>query len=98
MTEQAGLNLTQSLIHEDVCFQCDMAPMYVAFQVILSIGLSWILCLILTTTDAIPNNTTHPNYGARTDARLTVVDTAPWFYWPYPCKYSYIIIGMKTKI
>ena len=55
-------------------------------QVILSIGVSWIVCVILTTTDTVPNNSTHPNYQTRTDARLYVLDKAPWFYWPYPCK------------
>ena len=64
------------------------AQFYLFFimQVILSIVISWILCLVLTVTDTIPNNSTHPNYMSRTDVRLYVVDKAPWFYWPYPCK------------
>lgn len=63
-------------------------PIFQLFPVILSIGVSWIVCVILTTTDTVPNNSTHPNYQTRTDARLYVLDKAPWFYWPYPFQFG----------
>lgn len=60
------------------------------FKVILSVALCWILSYILTITDVISptiviNNKNATNL-ARTDARLDVLNTMPWFYFPYPCK------------
>jgi len=58
----------------------------ISSQVIVSIGLSWLFCHILTVTDVLPNNSTLPAYQARTDARIGVLERAKWFYWPYPCE------------
>ncbi|KAH3790529.1 solute carrier family 23 member 2-like [Dreissena polymorpha] len=59
-------------------------PLFQLFPVILSICITWLFCHILTVTDVLPNNATLPAYKARTDARLGVLQRAPWFTWPYP--------------
>lgn len=63
-------------------------PLFQLFPVILSICISWLFCLVLTVTDVLPNNSTEPSYMARTDARIDVLERAPWFYWPYPFQFG----------
>lgn len=72
-----------------------MQHLILCFKVILSVALCWILSYILTVTDVISptiviNNKNTTNL-ARTDARLDVLNTMPWFYFPYPCKQQYNI-------
>ena len=55
-------------------------------QVILAVIVSWILCALLTATDAIPDDPLHWSYHARTDVKSSVLDEARWFRIPYPCK------------
>lgn len=63
-------------------------PIFQLLPVMLSICISWLLCFILTQTDVLPTNSTEKAYKARTDYRHGVVDTAPWFYFPYPFKFG----------
>ncbi|XP_052770614.1 solute carrier family 23 member 2-like isoform X1 [Mya arenaria] len=63
-------------------------PLFQLFPVILSICFSWLFCYILTVTDTFTTNSTLPAYQARTDARLDVLERAPWFYWPYPFQFG----------
>ncbi|XP_053406670.1 solute carrier family 23 member 2-like [Mercenaria mercenaria] len=63
-------------------------PIFQLFPVILSICVSWLFCLVLTVTDVFPNNSTELSYMARTDARIDVLERAPWFYWPYPLQFG----------
>jgi len=57
--------------------------------VILAIVIGWILCAILTATDAIPNDKNHWSYHARTDVKARVLSEAYWFRFPYPCKSAF---------
>ncbi|XP_053407912.1 solute carrier family 23 member 2-like [Mercenaria mercenaria] len=66
-------------------------PVFQVFTILLSVGVSWLICYILTVTEVFPNNPEKPSYMARTDARVEVLKTAPWFYWPYPFQF-----GMPT--
>ncbi|KAK7110352.1 hypothetical protein V1264_014239 [Littorina saxatilis] len=66
-------------------------PVFIVVSVLLAVGLGWLLCLILTVSDALPTNSTEPAYRARTDISLNVVNTAPWFKFPYPFQF-----GMPT--
>ncbi|XP_076461581.1 solute carrier family 23 member 2-like [Babylonia areolata] len=59
-------------------------PIFVVISVLLAVGVGWLFCYILTVTDALPSNSTEPAYRARTDINTGVVDTAPWFKFPYP--------------
>ncbi|XP_006815228.1 solute carrier family 23 member 1-like [Saccoglossus kowalevskii] len=57
---------------------------FMLFPVILAISVSWLVCCILTATDVFPTDPKHPNYNARTDARIEVLYQAPWIWFPYP--------------
>ncbi|KAK3601378.1 hypothetical protein CHS0354_037693 [Potamilus streckersoni] len=61
-------------------------PLFQLLPVILSIGITWLLCYILTIANVFPSNPNHINYMARRDARNTVLKNAPWFRWPVPCE------------
>lgn len=39
----------------------------------------WIICVILTITDALP-----PGHPARVDTKLNIIEESPWFRVPYP--------------
>ncbi|XP_076653662.1 solute carrier family 23 member 1 [Halictus rubicundus] len=49
------------------------------FPVLLTIVVMWIICIILTVTDALPMG--HP---ARSDSKLKILSQSPWFRVPYP--------------
>ncbi|XP_003394195.2 solute carrier family 23 member 1 [Bombus affinis] len=49
------------------------------FPVLLTIVVMWIICTILTVTDALPVG--HP---ARADSKLKIINDSPWFRVPYP--------------
>jgi len=72
-------------------------------QVILSIIIGWVLCAILTVTDAIPSDEQHWSYYARTDVKIQVLSDANWFRFPYPCRsttfgdHCYIVLGIKAS-
>ncbi|XP_039260225.2 solute carrier family 23 member 1-like [Styela clava] len=54
------------------------------FPVLITIVLSWLLCLILTETGALPDNPNEVGYRGRTDVRISVLQNSPWFRFPYP--------------
>jgi len=64
-------------------------------QVILAIIIGWLLCAILTVSDAIPNDDKHWSYRARTDVKIRVLSEANWFRFPYPCKS--IVFGDRRR-
>lgn len=53
-------------------------------QVLLTILLSWALCVLLTSIDVFERGN-----PARTDIRISVLIDSPWFRFPYP--------GMQDK-
>lgn len=53
-------------------------------QVLLGLCISWLLCFVLTVTDALPSAPTAYGYLARTDTKGSVLSQAPWFCFPYP--------------
>ncbi|XP_070370207.1 solute carrier family 23 member 1-like isoform X4 [Equus asinus] len=54
------------------------------WQVLLSLCISWLLCFVLTVTNALPKDPTAYGYQARTDTKANVLSQAPWFRFPYP--------------
>lgn len=48
-------------------------------QVLLTILLSWALCVLLTSIDVFERGN-----PARTDIRISVLIDSPWFRFPYP--------------
>eukprot|EP00058_Branchiostoma_floridae_P015222 XP_002600710.1 hypothetical protein BRAFLDRAFT_83451 [Branchiostoma floridae] len=59
-------------------------PVFKLFPVILAIICAWILSAILTAAGAYTDDPSNPQYLARTDARTSVLNDSPWFYFPYP--------------
>ncbi|KAK7499327.1 hypothetical protein BaRGS_00009302 [Batillaria attramentaria] len=54
------------------------------FPVLLAMVVSWLLCLLLTVTNALPSEQGSWGYNARTDVRSAVLRDAPWIRVPYP--------------
>ncbi|KAJ8317253.1 hypothetical protein KUTeg_005157, partial [Tegillarca granosa] len=48
-------------------------PIFQLFPVLLSVGIVWLLCYILTIADVFPNDANQKAYKARTDSKLNVV-------------------------
>ncbi|XP_077864728.1 solute carrier family 23 member 1-like [Saccoglossus kowalevskii] len=63
-------------------------PLFTILPVILAIALAWLLCYILTVTDALPDSIESYGYPARTDIRMNVFYNSKWFYIPYPCQWG----------
>ena len=59
---------------------------FLSFQILLSMGIGWLICGILTTTGVLTNNPDKKEYKARTDSGLNIIAKTPWFYMPYPGK------------
>ena len=53
-------------------------------QILIGIIAGCILCVILTVTDAVPNDPKLRSFMTRTDARSDVLQKASWFNFPYP--------------
>ncbi|KAL9967146.1 hypothetical protein ACROYT_G025319 [Oculina patagonica] len=66
-------------------------PLFRLFPVILAIAVSWIICAIITSAGGFPSDPSIPQYMARTDARIDVLQRAKWFRFPYPGQW-----GMPT--
>ncbi|KAL9967142.1 hypothetical protein ACROYT_G025315 [Oculina patagonica] len=66
-------------------------PVFRLFPVILAIAVSWIICAIITAAGGFPSDPSIPQYMARTDARIDVLEKAKWFRFPYPGQW-----GMPT--
>ncbi|XP_046526194.1 solute carrier family 23 member 1-like isoform X1 [Equus quagga] len=58
--------------------------LFQVFPVLLSLCISWLLCFVLTVTNALPKDPTAYGYQARTDTKANVLSQAPWFRFPYP--------------
>uniref|UniRef100_A0A673XUD5 Solute carrier family 23 member 1 n=1 Tax=Salmo trutta TaxID=8032 RepID=A0A673XUD5_SALTR len=58
------------------------------FPIIMAIMLVWLLCYILTLTDALPSDPSKYGQKARTDARGDIMTLSPWFRVPYPCQWG----------
>lgn len=48
-------------------------------QVLITIVAAWLLCLILTAAGALPDDPTQVGYRARTDVKMDVLISSPWF-------------------
>ena len=66
---------------EGNCFVCVFF-----LQIIMAIVSSWVICAIITAAGGFPSDPDNPNYLARTDRELSVLEEAKWFRFPYPGK------------
>lgn len=55
-------------------------------QILVSLGLGWILSYILTATGTFTEDKDNIEYKARTDFNAEAIAKANWFYFPYPSK------------
>ncbi|XP_044636083.1 solute carrier family 23 member 1-like isoform X2 [Equus asinus] len=58
--------------------------LFQVFPVLLALCISWLLCFVLTVTNALPKDPTAYGYQARTNTEANVLSQAPWFRFPYP--------------
>ncbi|XP_047618947.1 solute carrier family 23 member 1-like isoform X2 [Phacochoerus africanus] len=73
--------------------KCHTSKFYL-FQVLLALCLSWLLCFVLTITNALPSAPTAYGYLARTDTKGNVLSQAPWFRVPYPGQWGLPTISL----
>ncbi|XP_044637100.2 solute carrier family 23 member 1-like isoform X1 [Equus asinus] len=64
------------------------------FSVLLALCISWLLCFVLTVTNALPAAPTAYGYQARTDTKANVLSQAPWFRFPYPGQWGLPTISL----
>ncbi|XP_069103092.1 solute carrier family 23 member 2-like [Argopecten irradians] len=58
------------------------------FAIPLSILLTWIICFVCTRMGLFPTDPTKSAYMARTDTRTELIESTPWFHWPYPGQFG----------
>ncbi|XP_078527466.1 solute carrier family 23 member 1-like isoform X2 [Lissotriton helveticus] len=75
-------------------FHFSMINLFQIFPVLFGIGISWLVCFILTVTNALPSNPQSYGYLARTDAKGNVLSEAPWFRFPYPGQWGIPTISL----
>ncbi|KAF3854546.1 hypothetical protein F7725_022601 [Dissostichus mawsoni] len=66
--------------------------------VLLGITLSWLICYILTTYNALPSEPSQYGYLARTDLKGDVISQAPWFRFPYPGQWGMPTVSLAGVI
>lgn len=72
-----------------VGFQIKKFELFRLFPVLLTIGIMWILTVILTTT-----NVFEPGHAARSDVRVNVLTEASWFRVPYPFQFGWPTVSL----
>ncbi|CAG5115658.1 unnamed protein product, partial [Candidula unifasciata] len=77
---------SQYLRNIAIPFPCLKEPLHIfaLFPVLLAVILSWVICVVLTETNALPSNSTEWGYAARTDTKINVLRQSSWFRFPYP--------------
>ncbi|XP_032824651.1 solute carrier family 23 member 1-like isoform X2 [Petromyzon marinus] len=73
-------------------------PVFKMFSVLLAMCISWLLCYILTLTDALPAEPGVPGHLARTDLHLQAIQHAPWFRVPYPGQWGAPTLGAASVL
>ncbi|XP_044534456.1 solute carrier family 23 member 1-like isoform X2 [Gracilinanus agilis] len=76
--------------------KCHVSKLYLfqIFPVLLGLSISWILCYVLTVTNAFPSSPSAYGYLARTDTKGSVLSQAPWFRVPYPGQWGLPTISL----
>ncbi|XP_072619080.1 solute carrier family 23 member 1-like [Vulpes vulpes] len=68
--------------------------LFQVFPVLLALCLSWLLCFVLTITNALPTAPTAYGHLSRTDTKGNVLSQAPWFRFPYPGQWGVPTISL----
>ena len=64
----------------------------VKFQVLLAMIIAWVICEILTATNALPDVPGKWGYNARTDTKIYVLQKSEWFRFPYPGLFGFFLV------
>ncbi|PIK52045.1 Solute carrier family 23 member 1 [Apostichopus japonicus] len=62
--------------------------LFTFFPILLAVGISWLLCLTLTSVGAFPDDPAVYGYKARTDLYNKDIRDAAWFRFPYPGQFG----------
>ncbi|XP_045214461.2 solute carrier family 23 member 2-like isoform X2 [Mercenaria mercenaria] len=73
-----------------------MYPVFKLLPVILAVAISWGVCAILTVTDRLSSDPKSQEYFTRTDARTNVLETAEWFFFPYPGQWGLPTVSIAS--
>ncbi|OCT88827.1 hypothetical protein XELAEV_18017455mg [Xenopus laevis] len=73
-------------------------PIFKLFPVLLGMGLSWLICYLLTYFNVFPSNQTSYGYAARTDIDIDAVNNAPWFHVPYPGQWGWPTVSLSSVL
>ncbi|CAG7819612.1 unnamed protein product [Allacma fusca] len=68
-------------------------PLFQVFPVLLSVGIVWAVCAILTVTDVLPEGN-----AARTDSKINILNGSPWFRVPYPFQWGWPTVSLGAVI
>lgn len=63
-------------------------PLHSVFSLLIAIIVGWVVSIILTTSGSLSNDPKSPQFFARTDSRVKVIEEASWFYFPYPGQFG----------
>ncbi|XP_074840069.1 solute carrier family 23 member 1-like [Carettochelys insculpta] len=76
--------------------KCHFPKIYLfqIFPVLLGLALTWLICFVLTVTNAFPSDPAVYGYPARTDIKGDVLSQAPWFRFPYPGQWGVPTISL----
>ncbi|CAH3157966.1 unnamed protein product [Porites evermanni] len=69
-------------------------PLYI--DILLGIVFSWIISAIITAAGGFTDDPKNPQYLARTDARIYVLEEAKWFRFPYPGQWGTPTISVAS--
>lgn len=69
-------------------FKGKRLDLFTFFPILLAVSISWIVCLILTSAGAFPDDPTEYGYKARTDIYNEDIKDAEWFRLPYPGQFG----------
>ncbi|KAM8834965.1 solute carrier family 23 member 1 [Synchiropus picturatus] len=68
------------------------------FPIIMAIMVVWLVCYIMTLTNALPTDPGRYGHKARTDARGDIMSSAPWFRMPYPCQWGLPVVTVAGML
>ncbi|KAK7110155.1 solute carrier family 23 member 1-like [Littorina saxatilis] len=73
-------------------------PIFQLLPILLAMIVMWIVCGVLTVTNALPDDKSHPFYYSRTDAKMSIIRNTPWFQITYPGQFGPPSISVAAAI
>ena len=80
----AGIQIPIFLFNRTEKCHTKKLPIFKLFPVIIAVAISWLICLILTLTNVLPDDPDAWGYYARTDTKIDVLKESKWIRVPYP--------------